>query len=173
MSYECLRRICLTIPVPIHYRWTVQIIWWDDELPHLLLLDHAVQLCRLTKSDKKVSALSALDVTMLWPLCFARTGLGRNRHGSRFWSGLLHGVQHGGHCSEPVAKNIVTHEYVQRRKFYKNNGFLNNGTKLFFSWWRHQGYDPLPLVITCHHWVDPPHPLRYDIIYGLPLMREN
>jgi hypothetical protein len=50
--------------------------------------------CRFTKSGKKVGALSALDVTMPWPLCFAGTGLGRNRHGSRFWSGLLHGVQH-------------------------------------------------------------------------------
>ena len=49
---------------------------------------------RFTNSGKKVGALSALDVTILWPLCFAETGLGRKRHGSRFWSGLLQGVQH-------------------------------------------------------------------------------
>jgi len=49
---------------------------------------------RSTKSGKKVGAPSALHVTMPWPLCFAGTGLGRNQHRSKFWSRLLHGVQH-------------------------------------------------------------------------------
>jgi hypothetical protein len=66
---------------------------------------------RFTNSDKKVGA-SALDVTIPWPLCFAETGLGRKRHGSRFWSGLLQGVQHCRSLQRTNCNSTVTHEHV-------------------------------------------------------------
>ena len=44
-------------------RWTVQIIWWDDELP-IFFFWTMMFSCRFTKIGKKVGALSALDVTM-------------------------------------------------------------------------------------------------------------
>jgi len=71
------------------YRWTVQIIWRMMNSPifsfWIMLFSN-----RFTKIGKKLGVLSthlsALDVTMPWPLCFAGTGLGKNGHGSRFWS---------------------------------------------------------------------------------------
>ena len=44
------------------------------------------------------------------------------------------------------------------------------GTDLFFFLMMSSRLrTPSPLVITCHHWFDPPSPLRDDVIYGRPL----
>jgi len=67
---------------------------------------------RFTMSCKKVSALStylsALDVTMPWPLCLTGTGLGRNGTEVDSEADFWMVCNTGGLCCEPVANNIGT-----------------------------------------------------------------
>ena len=73
-------------------------------------------------------------------------------------------------CNPSISALSLTVK-LQRRKFYKNHGLSNNWHEniFFLDDVIKATNPPSPFVITCHHWVDPPSPLRDDVIYGRPL----